>query len=218
MSLLSKVPVFAGLSEAELSLLEQGAVPRNYTRNTIILSEGDETNGLFIVVKGRLRVYCCDDTGKEVTLNDLLPGDSFGELSLLDDQCRSASVMTVEPSRCLVISQAVFRECLESSPELAFNLIRSLASRVRALTENVKSLALMDVYGRVANTLLQLAEPDPDHENVVITIPLTQQDIANRVGASREMVSRILKDLETGGYIHCDHKRFTICEKLPARY
>lgn len=215
-SLLEQVPLFSGLSPDDLLVLERSAQPRSFPRHTIVLSEGDLTDTLYVVVSGRLRVYCCNDEGKEITLNDLQPGDCFGELALLDASQRSASVMTTEACRCLVISSGAFREVLRQSPELAFNLIRNLAGRVRALTESVKSLALMDVYGRVAHTLIEMAECGSDGQ--AIPYPLTQQELANRVGASREMVAKILKDLETGGYIETHQRRITIREKLPARY
>ena len=123
---------------------------------------------------------------------------------------------TTEKSTFLVISKTDFKNVLSLHPELAFNLIRGLTHRVRHLTDNVRSLALLDVYGRVAKTLLSLATESGDE--LIIDMKLTQQDIANRVGASREMVAKILKDLSTGGYISIDHKRITINERLPSHY
>tara|TARA_R100000306_G_scaffold62586_1_gene74619 strand:+ start:16373 stop:17026 length:654 start_codon:yes stop_codon:yes gene_type:complete len=216
MSALSQVPLFAGLAAADIELLESSAKPRAFPKHTVIMTEGDETDSLYVVLSGRLRVYCCNDDGKEITLRDLHGGDCFGELALLGGSERSASVITVDAVRCLVISSPVFRELISSSPELALNLIRSLASLIRHLTENVKSLALLDVYGRVAHTLLELSDLQGGQR--VTSIPMTQQDIASRVGASREMVAKILKDLETGGYISTNKKRIVIREKLPAKY
>jgi len=216
MSLLKQIDLFAELADDELSVLEKHAVPRSFAKNTIVVSEGDPTDSLYIIVTGRVKVYCSDESGKQVTLNDLKPGDYFGEIALFDDAERSASVMTMEPSRFLIINKAAFKQALASHPEISFSLIRHLTKRVRDLTQNVKSLALMDVYGRIANTLLHLSTADG--ARLVTEIPLTQQEIANRVGASREMVAKILKDLETGGYITVEKRKIVINQALPARY
>jgi CRP/FNR family cyclic AMP-dependent transcriptional regulator len=151
-----------------------------------------------------------------VILNYQEAGEYFGELSLIDDTERSASVMTVEKSTFAIISKQDFRAVLGKNPDIAIQLIKDLVYRVRALTGNVKTLALADVYGRVCKTLLSLAT---EHDELlVVEEPLTQQEIANRIGASREMVCRILKDLATGGYITLDHRRILIHKQLPQRY
>ena len=142
------------------------------------------------------------------------PGEYFGEM-VLDGGPRSASVMTLEASRFAVIPKNKFRDFVLSHPGFSLHLIEKLIRRTRALTESVKSLALMDVYGRVARLLLALAVPEDGR--FVIEERLTQQDIASRVGASREMISRILKDLSIGGYITVDKKRITI-NKTPPRH
>jgi CRP/FNR family cyclic AMP-dependent transcriptional regulator len=168
---------------------------------------------MYVVLNGKVKVYLSDDEGKEIIINILKEGDYFGELALLDESPRSASVMTLEDCKFAVLSKLAFDECLTSNPEIALQVIRGLSARLRYLTENVKSLALMDVYGRVARTLLEMAE---DQNGVqVINQKLTQRDIASMVGASREMVSRILKDLSVGGYITIESKSITINEKLP---
>ena len=216
MGLLTKLPLFSGLTDDEAKLVEQQSVPRSFPKNTIIVSEGDKSDSLYVVLTGRLKVFCSDENGKEVTLNDLKEGDYFGEIALFDGAERSASVITMSPCRCLIISQSAFKQALAAYPELSFKIIANLTRRIRELTQNVKKLALMDVYGRVANTLLQLSETEDGHR--VTTIPLTQQEIANRVGASREMVARIMKDLENGGYISHEKKKVVINEALPTRY
>ncbi len=216
MSYLSQVPLFAGFNEEQLQQLEKHTVFRTFQKNSIVITEGDHSDSLYVIVSGRVRVYCSDEGGREVTLNDLKTGDHFGELALFDDQERSASVMTTEPCRFLILNKSSLLEAFKQTPELAYNLIIHLTQRVRALTSNVKNLALMDVYGRVANTLLQLSEKQGDQ--LVTEIPLTQQDIANRVGASREMVSRIMKDLVVGGYIKVEKKKIVINDDLPAHY
>ena len=216
MSLLKQLSLFAGLSDEEARLIEQHSMPRTFAKNTIIVSEGDQTDSLYIVLDGRLKVYCCDENGKEVTLTDLKKGDYFGEIALFDGDVRSASVVSMTASKCLVINQMAFKDAFTQHPELAFKMIVDLTKRIRDLTRNVKKLALMDVYGRVANTLLQLAQKDG--ADLITSIPLTQQEIANRVGASREMVARIMKDLETGGYIRQQNKKIIIENTLPLHY
>lgn len=213
---LSNVPLFAGLSEKELQAISQHAITKRFNKNTVVINEGDNSDSLYVILSGRVKIYLSDEEGKEVILNNQGPGDYFGELALIDEAPRSASVMTVEDCRLSIISKHDFATCLKNHPEIALSLIKDLSRRMRSLTENVKSLALMDVYGRVARTLLNLSVPEEG--KMVVRERLTQKDIANMVGASREMVSRILKDLSVGGYITVDRKRITINERLPAAW
>jgi len=211
--MLRKIYLFADLPEEDLQAVSNLAATRTYPKNTIIISEGDDSDSLYAVLSGKVKVYLSDDDGREIIINILGEGEYFGELALLDDAPRSASVMTLEETKLAVISKSAFENCLSKNPQLALHVIRELSSRMRNLTQNVKSLALMDVYGRVARTLLDMAEPAG--EKLEIRQKLTQRDIASMVGASREMVSRILKDLSTGGYITIQNKTITINEKLP---
>jgi len=203
------------LSEAELKAVAQRALTRTFPKNAVVVTEGDRTDSLFIVVSGRVKVYVSDEKGKEIMLNEAGPGEYFGEL-MLDEGPRSASVMTLEPTRFLVVPKEDFKDFVAKSPEFALHLIRKLIRRVRALTHDVKSLALMDVYGRVARMLLDLAE-ERDGMLIIANRP-TQQEMANRVGASREMVNKILKDLTEGGYIAIERDRITIARTLPAAW
>lgn len=214
--MLSNVYMFSELAPSDENILTEHSHTRTYPANTILINEGDQTDSLYVILDGEVKVYASDETGKEVILNILRGGEYFGELALVDDAPRSASVMTLTPVKVRVISKADFKQCLAQNSEMAFNLIRSLAKQVRALTDSVKSLALMDVYGRVAHTLIELSTEKDGKQ--IIEQKLTHQDIANMVGASREMVSRILKDLATGGYISVDKKSITIKEKLPAAW
>ena len=214
--MLSNIPLFSGLGESELAEIAKHAVTRSYPKNTVIINEGDHSDSLYLIEQGRVKIYLSDEQGKEVVLNTQGPGDYFGELALLDEAARSASVMTLERCSFCILTKDVFHELLANNPRIAIALIKDLTGRVRVLTDNVKSLALLDVYGRVAKTLLGMATPQGDR--LVIEDKLTQQDIADRVGASREMVSRILKDLATGGYIHMEQRHIVIHDRLPARY
>ena len=211
--MLDKLYIFSELAAQDTDKLTQHSTIRTYPANTILISEGDSTDSLFVVLEGKVKVFASEQHGKEVILNILGPGEYFGELALLDEQPRSASVKTLAPTKVMVITKNDFKTCLANDSEMAYRLIRALIGQVRALTSNVKSLALLDVYGRVARTLLDLAEKVDDE--MVIMQKFTHQDIADMVGASREMVSRILKDLVSGGYITIKNKRYTINEKLP---
>ena len=205
----------AALEPHELEALAAHATAQTYPRNTTIINEGDRSDSIFITVSGRVKVFLHGEDGREVILNMHGPGEYFGEM-VLDEGPRSASVMTVEPSRFLVISKTDFRKFLSAHPDFAMKLINRLMRRVRALTDNVGSLALLDVYGRVARLLLEMStEQDGKH---VVPERLTQKDIADRVGASREMVSRIFKDLVAGGYIQVDDRVITINRDLPPRW
>ena len=200
------------LSDAELAALSRRATMRSFAKNTVVVSEGDRTDSLYIIVSGRIRVYVSDDQGKEIILNEGGKGEYFGEM-VLDEGPRSASVITLEPTRFLVVPKEDFAAFLASSPEFALHLIRKLIRRVRALTSDVKSLALMDVYGRVARMLLDLAV-ERDGALVIEDRP-TQQEMANRIGASREMISKILGELAAGGYIEVARDRIIISRALP---
>ena len=205
----------AGLEESELRALSVHATAQAFPKNAIIVNEGDRSDSIFIIVSGRVKVFLHGKDGREVVLNVHGPGEYFGEM-VLDEGPRSASVVTLETSKFLVIRKADFRRFLSEHPEFAMRLINRLMLRVRALTENVGSLALLDVYGRVARLLLELAVEQDGR--LVVTERLTQKDIADRVGASREMVSRIFKDLAAGGYIEVENRRITIHRDLPSRW
>ncbi len=214
--MLTDFPFFDGLDESLISDLHVHASKRTYPKNTIIINEGDSTDSLYFIESGKVKVYLSDENGKEIIVNNHKSGEYFGEMALIDNSKRSASVMTTEKSIFKIVAKVEFEKFLESHPKIALGLIKVLSQRIRNLTDNVRSLALMDVYGRVAKTLISLSEADG--EKLVIKDKLTQQDIANRVGASREMVARILKDLTFGGYISNVDRRIVINEKLPEHY
>ncbi|HOL65520.1 MAG TPA: Crp/Fnr family transcriptional regulator, partial [Accumulibacter sp.] len=208
MKLLEQIDLFAGLDNAQLDILYQRLRLRSYTANSIVVHEGDDGNGLFVIQSGYLKVFLTDQTGREVTLSLLDPGDYFGELALLDGAPRSASVMAVSRSELLHLPRASFLEMLEEQPACMQVVIRNLVARIRVLTDNVRSLALSDVYGRISRVFENLAV-DKDGLRV-IERRLTQQELANIIGASREMVNRILRDLVAGGYIEIDQHRMIL--------
>jgi CRP/FNR family cyclic AMP-dependent transcriptional regulator len=191
------------------------ATVRAFPKRAIMVTEGDDSDSLYVMISGKARVFVADDKGREVQLNQLGVGEYFGEVTL-DGGPRSASVMALEDCRCAVVKRAELTAFIEKNPELAIHIVRKLARRVRDLTENVRSLALMDVYGRVARLLLELAE-DKDGR-LVVSEPLTHKDIASRVGASREMISRIFSDLADGGYVRKEEGLLVIARKPPPRW
>ncbi|MBI3043632.1 MAG: Crp/Fnr family transcriptional regulator [Betaproteobacteria bacterium] len=206
----------SALEESELRALSAHASIQTYPKHAVIVNEGDRSDLIFIIQSGRVKVFLHGKDGRELVLNVHGPGEYFGEM-VLDEGPRSASVMTLEASKFLIIPKSDFRRFLSANPDFAMKLINRLVRRVRTLTENVGSLALLDVYGRVARLLLDLAVEQEDGR-LVVRERLTQKDVADRVGASREMVSRIFKDLVTGGYIEVNDRRITINRNLPPRW
>lgn len=192
----------------------RGGVKR-YPAHAVIINEGDDADSLFVILTGRVKVYASNEAGKEVILNHHGPGEFVGEMAL-DGGTRSASVVTLEPTTCAVVTGANLREFVVAHPDFALQLIHHLIRRLRDLTGSVKSLALEDVYGRVVALLQKVSVPQGAVR--VVEQRMTQQDIAEHVGASREMVSRIFKDLVAGGYLAVEAGRITLLKKPPAAW
>jgi CRP/FNR family cyclic AMP-dependent transcriptional regulator len=193
----------------------KGGIKR-YPAQAILINEGDSSDSIYILLSGRVKVYSTNPEGKEVVIAVHGAGEYIGELSL-DGGVRSASVMTLEPTTCSVVSGASLREFIAAHPDFASHLIRKLIRSVRQATESVKSLALEDVYARVVRLLTDLSDAGPDGQRRVRE-RLTQQAIADRIGASREMVSRIFKDLGAGGYIAQENGLIVVVRKLPTAW
>ena len=203
----------APLEEQTLRDIAGTGVIRTFPKNTVLINEGDRSDAFFIIISGRVRVYSSNPQGREFVIDFHGPGEYVGEMAL-DDSPRSASVNTVEPTTCAVVNRARVREFLLEHPDFAEHLVRKLIHRVRVTTENVKSLALTDVYGRLARLLNILAPPGD--EDRVIPGRMTQQEIADRVGASRDMISKLLKDLVAGGYLSVNERTITLHKRLPS--
>jgi CRP/FNR family transcriptional regulator, cyclic AMP receptor protein len=215
--MLRAIPLFKDLSDADLAVINELATEKSVPKGTIVLTEGAIGDSLYAIQSGRVKVFIGDEDGREIILKFLGPGDFFGEMSMIDKQPRSASVSAVEPATFRVLSQQGFQECMVRAPRIAALVMQALAKRLREADKKISTLALMDVYGRVANTLLELAIMNDG--KLVVGEKLSQQDIANMVGASREMVNRILKDLSDRGYITVESKTITIHnEKLPPSF
>jgi CRP/FNR family cyclic AMP-dependent transcriptional regulator len=210
---LARVPLFAGLDRAELAPLALMAVARSYPGDVIVVNEGDRADTLYFVLSGRIKVFVAGGDGREIVLSTQGPGTHFGDM-MLDDGLRSASVMTLEPCRLAALSRDAFRDFLMRHPDAALALIKSLIRRTRTMNDRVRDLALVDVSGRVAKLLLSLAR-DVDGR-LMVEERLTQEEIGERVGASREMVSRVLKDLRADNYVRLEGRRFVILRRPPA--
>ncbi len=212
---LKAVSLFAGLTDEEIAALAEAAIVRTFPKNTIVVTEGEQSDSLYVILSGRVKAYVSDANGKDLVLNVEGPGEYFGELAL-DEGPRSASVATLEQCQMAVLGNSMLREFLAAHPVAALQLIRGLIGRIRHVTESLKDLAMLDVYGRVAKLLLDSVQESDG--KLVIPERLTQQDIADRVSASREMVSRILKELSDGGYIVVQRGRIVLNRRLPSRW
>jgi CRP/FNR family cyclic AMP-dependent transcriptional regulator len=213
---LKKIPFLSQEPDEIINELATHAKRVSFSKRTFIITEGDHTDCLFIMLSGKVRVFISDKEGKEVTLFTQESGSYFGELALLGDEPRSASVVTLEKTTCGVISKTDFKIWLGKHPELAFKLINDLSHKVVHVSEKIKQLALLNVYERTIKTLLDLAT-EKDGVSVIAERP-TQQELANMVGASREMVNKIMKELTKGEYILINEKTLTIEKKLPSSW
>jgi CRP/FNR family cyclic AMP-dependent transcriptional regulator len=200
------------LQDETLRSITASGVSRTFPRNTVLCNEGDVGDALYVVLSGRVKVYSSNEQGREFVIDFHGPGEYVGEMSL-DGAPRSASVITVEPTTCAIVSRTQFRDFVLAHPDFAMHLIERLIHRVRVTTSNLKSLALSDVYGRLVRLLNALAQEVDGRW--VVPERLTQQDIADRVGASRDMIGKLLKDLVAGGYLSVEERTITILRKLP---
>ena len=196
------------------ALIALGVV-RSFPKNSVLVQEGDKSDQFYILLSGKLKVFLADDDGKEIVVDVLSPKQYFGEMAL-DGESRSASVMTVEASKLAVIQREDFKRFLAENPDAALALIVTLIRRARNLTRTIGNLALLDVYGRVARLLIDNASDESG--KLVVTEKMSQQEIAQRIGSSREMVSRILSDLKEGGYLSLDGGRIVIKQNLPKHW
>ncbi len=200
LDLIRRVPLFSMLTEAQAISVANSVVKRRFKRGEAIVEQGKSTNSLFILLNGRARVVVTDSRGREVILASLQAGDHVGEMSLVDNQPHSATVRAEVQTDVLTLGAAEFARCLPENSSMAYSIMRGLVQRLRQADRKIESLALMDVYGRVARALLESSVEEEGGERL-IRDKVSRQDIAKMVGASREMVSRVMKDLEDRGYI-----------------
>jgi CRP-like cAMP-binding protein len=204
---LQRVPLFNDLSEAEVSRFAEVTREREYPKNSVILFEDDPGDALYIVSSGQVKVVLIGEDGREVILSVLGDGDFFGEMSLIDDEPRSAHVIAMKDSQLLVLRRDDFQSRLEEQPKIALKLLRVLVQRLRRADEKIGGLVLLDVNGRVAQLLLDLAEESGGPR---ITRRLTHHTIAQIIGSSRETVSRAMRELVERGTIDVNRREITI--------
>jgi CRP/FNR family cyclic AMP-dependent transcriptional regulator len=211
-----KIPlVVTEMTPQEAEDLAEIAAVRSFPRHAIIINEGDDSDSVYFIISGLVKVFLADNDGNEVIMATLKAGEYFGEMAL-EPGFRSASVMAVEPVNLAVVRMQDFRNFLRTHPDFVFSLIGKLIRRARLFTRNLKGLALLDVYGRLTQLLNDLAE-NVDGRRIIME-PLTQQEMASRIGCSREMVSKILKDLTAGGYVEITRRSIEIKRNLPASW
>ena len=212
----SEADLLAALPAPVRTLAAAGLI-RHFKAHTVLIHEGDRGSTVFVVLSGKLRIYCSDYTGREITLAFYGPGEYVGEMSL-DKGPRSASVVTEEDSLCAVVTGTILRKHLAHEPAFAMELILRLIRRARLATESARSLALLDAYGRVAKLFDELGVRQRDGTRI-ISQPMTHLDIAERVGCSREMIGMLLKDLVGGGYLSVQKKKqYVVLKPLPERW
>ena len=200
LELLRRVPLFSMLTPSQGESVAAAVVKRRFKRGESIVEQGKQSNALAIILTGRARVIATDARGREVILAIMHPGDYMGEMSLIDNEPHSATVMAEIQTDALILGRAEFARCLPENDSMAYAVMKGLVQRLRHADRKIESLALMDVYGRVARALLEFSVADADG-NAVIRDKVSRQDLAKMVGASREMVSRVMKDIEERGFI-----------------
>lgn len=202
----------------DLQVLADLGQQRSFRKDAIIVNEGETGDALYILIQGRVRVFSADTIGKEITLGTILSGDFFGEMSL-DGGSRSATVEALEPCLCAVVPNAHVLAYIRDNSEFAISLLQTTITRARASTQAARNMALLDVYERLAQTLNHLGKVnDQDSTPKTIDPLITHGELAAHVGASREMVSKLMKDLERGGYLQVNTRQITLLRKLPAKW
>jgi CRP/FNR family cyclic AMP-dependent transcriptional regulator len=210
--MLEKVQFFDGLSELTIQEIESTAERRKYKRGSIIIKKDDTADYLYVLLSGQVHAFIDDEAGKRVIVNTIGSDELFGELAMFSGDKRSASILAAENCEVLIIQRDDVLRAIREFPDFCFNVIQRLSKKINSLTEDVSCLALLDNYGRIVRLLQEQAHKSEEGN---LTERLTQQEIADHIGSSREMVSRILKDLKIGGYIEIDNKRIRILKVLP---
>ena len=212
-TLIRQVDIFTDLGPQALQLLVSRSRVLNFRKNSILMCEGETGESMYIIESGSVKIFITDEQGGELTLFVEGPGSYIGEISLLDDEPRTASAITLDNTRVLVISKAVFFECIALDPEIAFRIIRVLTQRLRKATDDIRNFALKNVYQRLA---LKLIELSVEQDGIrCLQRKYSQQELANMIGASREMVGKILSELDKGGYTGTKDAHLCLLKTLP---
>lgn len=212
LDLIRRVPLFSMLTADQAQAVADSVSKRRFRRGELVVEQGRKSNALFILLNGRARVLTSDSRGREVILAVLESGDYVGEMSLIDNEPHSATVRAEIQTDMLVLQRLDFQRCLPEHSTLSYAILRGLVRRLRNADRQIESLALLDVYGRVARTLLDMAETDAEGVQI-IRHKVSRQDMAKVVGASREMVSRVMKDLEERAVIETQDNGFVIIKE-----
>jgi len=210
--LLRTVPLFSELSDEALASLSRLAARRRYPRDTVVFFENEEGDCLFMILEGRIKVTILGDDGREIILTMLGPGDLFGEMALLDNEPRSATAIAVEESELLLLQRSDFQAVIGENPVISVALIKVLTARLRRANQQISTLALLDVYGRVARVILDMAREEGRRlkDGRIAFRRATHQEIANRIGTTRETVTRMLKDLERQGLVRIEGREIIL--------
>lgn len=211
--MLEHVSLFSSLSQGQIGELETIAQKRTIPKNSIVINEGDDSDCLYIVLTGRAFAMRNDESGRQLIINRFGQYDYFGEMSFFDGEIRCATVMTKERCTLMTIQRSDFQGFAARHPQIYWNVINALLAKLRTATQQIEELAFLDVYGRLSRFLVESQD-----ENGVIKEKLTQQELADMVGASRETVCRIFNDLADGGYITRQKKNITILKPLPYKF
>ena len=209
---LRTVPIFSELADQDIASLAHLALRKRYPKDTVVFFENEEGDFFFTILEGRIKVTILGDDGREVILSVLGPGDFFGEMALLDNEPRSATAIAVEESELLSLHRNDFQTVLTDNRSITTGLIKVLTARLRRANHQISTLALLDVYGRVARVIVDMAREEGKRlkDGRVAFRRATHQEIANRIGTTRETVTRMLKDLERQGLIHVEGKEIVV--------
>lgn len=207
---LATVPLLARIVPPELQRLAEMTREKQYPKGSVVLFEGDPGDSLFIVRGGRVKVVLVGEDGREVILGILGVGEHFGELSLIDQQPRSAHVIAMEDASLLVLRSEDFKRRVEAAPEIAWAMLAELARRLRRADDKIGGLVLLDVPGRIARLLLDFAG---EQGSETIEKPLTHQTIADMIGASRETVSRAMREFQDAGLVTVARRQIKIADR-----
>ena len=210
--LLRTVPIFSELTDADISSLARLSSRRRYPKDTVVFFENEEGDFFFMILEGRIKVTILGDDGREVILSMLGPGDFFGEMALLDNEPRSATAIAVEESELLSLHRTDFQTVLTDNRSITTALIKILTARLRRANHQISTLALLDVYGRVARVIVDMAREEGRRlrDGRIAFRRATHQEIANRIGTTLETVTRMLKDIELQGLIHIEGKEIVV--------
>lgn len=214
--LLKNTALFGEVDDDSLNMLCANARTLTFRKNSVLMSEGETGESLYVIKSGVVKIYVSDEQGNEIVLNDLKSADYFGEVSLLDDEPRTASAVTLTRTEVVLIAKTTFLACLEKNPNIARIIIRTMTRRLRRATVTIRSLALENVYQRLSSKLRELAESS--EEAIALPRRYSNYELGNMIGASREMVGKILNDLVEGGYIEKRQNRWFLLKELPANW